>query len=367
VSAHRRSKSRVVAPLVALGLLLLIAVVALQLTREATAPSARPDSGAPDPTPTPIPTPTPSPSPTATAAPTRDTPLGTYNGGAHEQPDEKTEEDFGVVPEVTSVYLPLATSDLDLDYERARIRRGTAINISFGTRGTQFVEGLATGAPGATAWLDRQISDASALADTNPDVPVYVTLDQEFKVKVRDGLITGPSTDPLIYGQALAALYARVDAADRANLLSTYWIVGSDRAFEALPPQGWGSTRPDVVVFDPYARQASQSLAEVTAADIEWIKAQPWWDGQPLGLGEFGMVTSSGDAALAAFFTDVRSQLDDIEAEHDVDIAFATFFNRAKDRDHQIAGRTDGVRFDRAVRAFSSSLRDEQGAPPSGP
>ena len=298
------------------------------------------------------------PESTPEPAPTTDTPvpperlahragLGVYNGMPHESPDETTIREFGVAPDVASSYYQ-HNQELDLTYEGARMKRGTSPNIAISTKGTQLLAGIATGKPEAVAWLDEWIQALSHLARVDPSVPVYATLDQEFAAKVRRREITGESADPLVYGKALDIFFRRANAAN-PHLHTTYWIVGSDRELEGRIASVF-TTSPEAILFDPYANVATDTVASITAADMAWIQDQTWYDGQTIGLAEFGMPVRHGDSALAHFYEDVPSQL----AELGID--WAVLFNRRKDNDHQITHRPDGVRFPQAVATFSESM-----------
>lgn len=233
-----------------------------------------------------------------------------------------------------------------VSHEQARMRRGTSPNISLASNGTQNLADIA--ANGGSAWLDTYVAALAKVATVDPTRPVYATLDQEFRVRTRRGLITGPSADPAVYGKALSIFYAKARAA-AANIVPTYWMAGSDRTFEGAV--GNALTVPaGAILFDPYAHAATDTLASICRDDLAWIRAQTWFVGQPVGLGEFGMPVKFGDDALAKFLTDVRGQLDVLG------IDWAVLFNRAKDNDHQIAGRTDGQTFPMAVATFTASL-----------
>ncbi|CUR59414.1 exported hypothetical protein [metagenome] len=274
--------------------------------------------------------------------------LGVYNGSPNESPDQTTQASFGAYPDQASTYYQV-NQRIDQDYEQARMARGTSPNITITSKGTQYLAGIANGDLVATAWLDRYVSDLRTLALSHPTVPVYATLDHEFRVKVNQGQVTGTSALPAVYGKALSMFFAKADAA-APNIRTTYWFVGYDRAFEGAVGDVFaqaGNADPDYVVFDPYANTASDSIGSITSADISWIKAQPWYLGQPLALGEFGMPVAHGDAALRVFYTDVRQKL------RAAGLEWGILFNRERDNNHKI---TTGA-FPQAVAAFGASLR----------
>ena len=274
-----------------------------------------------------------------------------YNGAPREDPDEKTLRQFGAYPDVASSYYQ-PTQAVNVPFESARIERGTSPNITMTTKGTQYLAGIADRDPTALAWLDRYVAGLRAIASVDPRTPVYATLDHEYRGKVRRGEITGGSADPAVYGEALSVLYRKARAA-APNIETSYWMVGYHRAFEGAVGEAF-TTLPTTIMFDPYADAPNDTIASITFADMAWIKAQPWYVGQPIALAEFGMPVEFGDAAMAEFFTDVRPQLDALGIE------WATFFNRSKNLDTKI---TTGD-YPEAVAAFTRSYaagRDGQG------
>jgi hypothetical protein len=232
-----------------------------------------------------------------------------------------------------------------MSYETARIRRGTSPNITMTTKGTQLIADIATGQPAALSWLDNYVAQLAKLAAVDPRVPVYATLDHEFRAKVNQGMVTGASADPLVYAKALSVFYAKARAAS-SNIVTTYWMVGYDRAFEGKIGAAL-TERPDLITVDPYANVATDTVTSIAKGDVDWIRAQSWYDAQPIALTEFGMPVALGDAALARFYTNVRAQLDSLG------VAWAVFFNREQDNNHLIT--TGG--YPSAVSAFSLSLQ----------
>ncbi len=317
-----------------------------------TAPAPQPvpsPEPVPTPTPTPAPSPTPNPEPTPEPTPAGVPGLGVYNGNPEEKPDEKTLCQFGAYPDVANTYYQ-PKQNVSIAYETARIQRGTSPNITITTKGTQLLAGIAKGDAAALTWLDNYVAGLKKLAQVDPNVPVYATLDHEFRVKTKQSYVTGESADPAVYGKALDVFYKKAAAAHK-NIRTSYWIVGFDRAFEGTVGDQF-TVNPDAIMFDPYANTGSDTVATITRGDLAWIKAQDWYVGQEIGLAEFGMPIANGDANMAKFFTDVRSQL---KAQG---IEWAVFFNRQKDNDHAIIGRNDGKAFPQSVVAFSKSIKN---------
>lgn len=279
--------------------------------------------------------------------------LGVHSGWSPDH-DVESKQQFGAWPQVAnSYYQPGAR--VNLAQERERIRRGTSPNITISTVGSDVIEALGTGPDhtgwtAAKQWLDRYVGDLAELVAVDPDVPVYATIEHEFRPKTRDGMFVGDAAEPAVYGRALSLFYATAHEVE-PELRTTYWIVGYDREFESAVAAEFDAL-PQVVVFDPYAGTADETVESIVAEDVRWLTREDWYDGQEIGLGEFGMRVANGDDAVAAFFTDVRRQLDA------AGVSWAVLFNSEANFDTAISARTDGQRFPRARAAFSRALAE---------
>lgn len=281
--------------------------------------------------------------------------IGVYNGWDADSADADTLRQFGAYPAVANTYYQPNEewNETRLGRETDRILRGTSPNLTITSKGTNYIEALGTGSthpdyPEAHAWLKTYVDGVAQLAAVDPTVPVYATLEHEYKVKVRTGDVSGLSADPAYYGRTLDLFYAMAEAANPA-IRTTYWIVGYDRTFEGAVAEEF-ITLPDAILFDPYANESGETIKSMTDGDLDWIRSQTWYVSQEIGLGEFGMPVKYGDTEMQRFFTDVATQL---EAQG---IAWGVFFNRQKDLDTRIAERTDGLVFPLADEAFSISL-----------
>lgn len=278
--------------------------------------------------------------------------LGIYSGW-DQRNDLKARRWFGALPQISTTYLD-THQRLNISGESKRINRGTALAVTITTAGTQRIAAIA-GGPGhpgwdrAERWLNRYIGDLSILADINGSVPVYATLDHEFRVNVRLGKIRGESANPKVYGKALSRFYKMAEAAN-PRIRTTYWFVGYERRFEAKVGNQFRNL-PDTYVVDPYSNQAGKSLREAAAPDVRWIRRQSWYTDQEIGLGEFGMAVSAGDRAMGRYYTRVRHTMKDLG------ISWGIMFNSERMFDTRIVRRSDGRRFPAAVDAFGTSLR----------
>ncbi len=284
--------------------------------------------------------------------------VGGYNGGPSETPDENHLKWFGFTPDVASTYYQ-SNQSVNVAYETARVKRGTSPNLTMTTKGTQYLAQIAAGNTAALAWLNKYIDGLVAVAKVNPDIVVFGSLEHEAKSKVAAGArgevgLTGESADPVVIGRAQSVFFRLLRARGQANLLSTYWMVGYDRAFEGAEGNAF-TDLPDVITWDPYGRGTTATIASVAKADAQWIMSQSWFTGQPLAITETGLPVANGDDAVARYLTDFPETLAGLGRELGVTFLFAILFNRTKDNDHQIAGRADGQAFPKAVAAFSAS------------
>lgn len=280
--------------------------------------------------------------------------LGVYGGtpSAKSDPDAVTMRQFGHVPDVANSYYQPGQPTLYTSGEIARLKVGTSPNVTLTAKGTTYVEGIAAGRADALAWLETYVDALRIVSEAVPDgPPVYATLCHEFRAQVAAGHLTGASADPVVYGRALGVLY-RLLAERAPRVVGTYWMVGyvGPGPDEAVPPQHFGDFGPGAWLFDPYAKAADATIASITRGDVARIKSWAAYHGEPIALGEFGMPVKYGDAALGTFYAALRKAL------AEAGISWGVFFNRARDNDHQIAGRADGRTFPAAVAAFADSL-----------
>jgi hypothetical protein len=152
-----------------------------------------------------------------------------------------------------------------------------------------------------------------------------------------------------VYGKALNIFFKRANRAHR-NIETSYWFVGWDRTVEGAVGRMF-TRNPDAILFDPYANVASDTVTSITRSDLSWIKSQPWYVGQTIGIAEFGMPVGLGDVAMGNFYKAVPRHLKNIGVD------WAVLFNRMKDDDHQISNRSDGKVFRLAVASFRESIQ----------
>ncbi len=269
--------------------------------------------------------------------------LGVYNGPPYEAPDEACLAEFGAYPDLASTYYQ-PTETIDLAYETARIRRGTSPSLTITTKGTQLLAGIADGEPAAMAWLQRHVDDLAVLAAVDRRVPVYATLEHEFVAKVSQGDLVGRSAQPQVYGRALDRFFRAAEQAD-SRISTTYWFVGYDREAEGAVARQF-TVAPDMMLFDPYGSNSFDTLESITREDLDWLRSRPWYQGQPIGLGEFGLPVEYGDVALAFFLEGLPGRL------RKLGLDWAIFFNRTRDANYKISP----AEYPEAVSAFARSL-----------
>lgn len=283
--------------------------------------------------------------------------LGVYDGSeidAH----EKTLANFGAYPELTCVYMR-ADEPTWMERERGRMELGISPVIAYSTSElnwlTNRIAALAQGPSHpewqeASDWMDARIAECVTLVNEYPDVPLYATLDHEWIVKEGRGFFPGDNGVPENFALALDEWIRRCKAAEPA-IRTLWWCAGFD----------WGTERrtqpsetPHALSADRYSRGkvGQETVQKVAAAAVQEMTAFACYDPAftELGLTETGATVQAGDAYVADYFTDFRQAL----AEADLD--FGILFNRSRDWDHQIAGRTDGQTFPLARAAFSASL-----------
>jgi len=238
------------------------------------------------------------------------------------------------------------------------VKAGKYVAMTLTAKGTQHLAGIANGVQASLDWLDQYVTRLSECADAAPAGTFVVgSLLAEAVGQVNQGAITGPSADFTTIGKAMNTFFEKMHAKN-SKVLTTYWIVGYDRAKEKQVADQF-KVKPKIMTWDPYANTSgTQTLASICNADIDWIKAQPMLSGIPLALGEYGMDIDFGDDACAKFFTDLPAQFAAIAKDKGITWKFATFFNRVRDKDHAITTppRTDGKQFPKATAAYQASM-----------
>jgi hypothetical protein len=252
---------------------------------------------------------------------------------------------------------------INLTKERTRMNRKQSPNITWTLKGTQLMAQIANDQAQGLDRLDEYVDELRVLSEHDPDVPVFAALEHEARVKVRFGVenpatgLTGESARPEIIGQAMRRFFQRCHA-DAPRVLTSYWIVGSDREFEATVGRQFGTHRNRIHMWDPYARSAGLTLASITKADMDWFRAQPFDYGQPFYIAETGMPVANGDAAMGRFFTNFHTQAATLG------IWVTTLFDSPKDNNHKITvGTVANPTYPQAVAAFKASMNKA----PKGP
>ena len=292
-----------------------------------------------EPTATPTPTPTPSFTPVANPL------LGIYNGGP--RTDDAVRASFGAYPDVASTYYR-GNQRMDVAAERARARKGIVPWLTVTSLDSGYT--LADiGAGAADAWIDAYADDVRAIGTR-----LFLTFDHEYEVKANQRQFDETAASELAdYHLAYNRFATRVRAR-AANASVGYWFGGFDQA--SVDTISAALVRPDWYAFDPYSSvsdPASETFEESAVPVLSWLRGRPWYDGQPIYLGEFGNDTRHGDAAVAAYLTDLRARVSRLG------LSGALLFNRDRtDADGRyVAYRIDTGRTPQAQAAFGASLR----------
>ena len=247
--------------------------------------------------------------------------LGWYNGG----PAADVSFALGGTPQIASTYYQPDQAGLNLEAEIARIKRGTSPLITLTLKsGPATLADVATQTPAAIALLDTYTNALQQLAEVDPGVPVYATLDHEAEVKINQGTL--PGVTATVYAKALSVFLDRCTTRAPA-VRSVYWYGASDRTKIAQVLAGL-TTPPDVICMDPYSTRShpgTETFTETIKPHLDWLRSNPDYTrlgSPPVGLGEFGTDIAHGDPSCAAWLTDLRARLVDL------DLLFALLFNR---------------------------------------
>jgi hypothetical protein len=192
----------------------------------------------------------------------------------------------------------------------------------------------------------RSLSEYGATKQT----PVYFTAEQEFEVKLNQGTFAFGARPPTIpeYVAGMNRFLAKVR--DGAPLVKRgYWYGYSDTAKIAQIGAGLDPALLDWISLDPYRWDHSsptQTFVGTIKPKLDWLRAQAWYRGQPIGLSEFGSSTDHGDAATATWMTDLRAHMGELG------LGWGILFNRIAADNFKL----DTGAFPLSVRAFSASL-----------
>jgi hypothetical protein len=294
--------------------------------------------------------------------------LGIYDGAYQE--DYLTTQ-FSFQPEIANTYYSPsgALGTTQKNNEITRIQKGISICMSIGTKGTQYIDAYANHTdPTVDTWIENQVDNAVQVANANPNVPVYITFEQEYEVKVNKAAITGASAVEATYGAALSRFFTYCKN-KAPNLLYGYWYGGSDQAAILTVLQNI-TVNPQWISLDPYAtpaHAATETLQQTWAPNLAWLRtggASSQYvrlGSPPIGISEFGMSVEHGEAALVKYYTNIRQTMENSN------VIFATFFNRnSGSHPYNITGEDTPTwpKFPNAIAAFTASYNAGGGTPP---
>lgn len=260
--------------------------------------------------------------------------LGAYFGNYNNAPDHRFQSLTGRPADVLSTYYQaqgVGGGMINAPAENARIANGTVPLITVTSADGPWTHAQ-IGSGAADGWLDYWANAIASLADGE----IWVTFDHEFEVKRNQGKFAWSPTD-VEYAAAFNRFRTRVKnaraASGRQQVKFLYWwgyfrtaeIDNIGQLITAHEP-------PDMLAFDPYvfSHWAAGTTFEqmvMGSGKLDWTKARSWYQGQPIGLAEFGKDAVHGQAQVAAFLTDLRGKM------HTLGLTFALYFSRDKPGD----------------------------------
>lgn len=270
--------------------------------------------------------------------------MGGYLGRHNENADERYLQAFGAYPQVASTYYQAegtgGGSTINLKAERQRVANGTIPLITVTSVGGPYsMAQIAAGE--ADGWINYWISQLNAIGSE-----VWFTFDHEFEVKLNQGKWY-PA--PLIsdYVAAFNRFIGMVK--DQCPLVkSVYWYGYADTA--KISAVGSGIIPVDIIGLDPYVfahHDSRTTFEQMATSKLAWLRKQPWYRGQPIVLTEYGIDTIHGDAAMAAFYSNMRPRLKALG------VAGAIIFARSRPGD--IMSDISGVPWPEARAAYRAS------------
>lgn len=257
--------------------------------------------------------------------------IGVYNGEPNKLPDERTMTVFGSYPEIASTYYQTDKPGLNLAYETARIKRGTAPLLTVTTKsGPVTLAEIGARSARGEAFLTTYIRALKTLSEVDASVPVYATLDHEFEVKrneAKAGNADRVAFKDVTNDQYAAALSRFLERchAEAPKVVTLYWYGYSDWGnISAI--QAKLTTKPKAYSMDPYRWRGAlgSSFDAAILAKVRQARAAFGADAR-VGISEFGASEQNGDASNAVWFTGIRKQLESAGVE------FACLFNRGED------------------------------------
>lgn len=280
--------------------------------------------------------------------------IGVYNGGT--SGDDGVKTSFGRYPDIASTYLQGNSVTASwIKQETARIKKGISPLLSISSSSSHAAPtgvspaAIAAQQAPAVAWLDAYLAAVQQLALVDPNVPVRVSLDQEMEVKRNQGQFAGITNAQFAAAQTYFIEQCRAGA---PNVEPVVWFGGSDTASIAGIMAGINAA-PDWFTLDPYkmaAHPRSETFLQSMQPKIAWLRANPDYIrlGSPkIGLSEFGVDASFGDAACASWLTGIRANLATLG------VGFAVYFNRNA---ATYSFKLDTGSLPLSVAAFSASL-----------
>jgi hypothetical protein len=250
---------------------------------------------------------------------------------------------------------------------KARIDNGESLNVTAAAPGNPYISGIINGNSAAMTWMNNFISQIKTVSDyaksKNNGTYVTASIYSEANGRIARGQLPDYSTVDAASGTDVGKaqqIFIRALKQDAPNAIASVWNMGYSHVFEAAQLAQITNPKPDIISEDPYENHiCTGSVSTVTAGtgtySITWYKSQPAYNGY-VGITESGMATNQGctDAQLAAFYTNVKSQVQTVISNSGVKIPFWVMFNGTGDYPHDI---TSG--FPQAKAALQASITNQ--------
>lgn len=250
-------------------------------------------------------------------------------------------------PDLATTYYQ-GNQRIDQTKERLRIDRGTDPLITITTKASGLTW-TQVGSGEADTWLNQYVADLNTLQTyaASKGRQVWATIDHEAEVKVNQNLVPGETSDvpyPPMFNR-----WANKMVTNAPGVKRLYWYGYFDTASIEYIGSNIDVDLVDLFTLDPYStdsHSSAETFEQTVGGHVSWLRGRSWFPANgKIALSEFGTATTHGDAACAAWLTDLRTHMANLGLE------WGVFFNR-NNPNYKI----DGGSFPLSVAAFRASL-----------
>jgi hypothetical protein len=250
----------------------------------------------------------------------------------------------------------------------SRIDKGESLNITAAAPNNPYISGIINGNSAAMSWMNTFISQIKTVSDyakaKNNGTYIVASIYSEANGRITQGQLPDYDTVDAASGTAVGQaqqIFIRALKQNAPNAIASVWNMGYSHVFEAAQLAQITNPKPDIISEDPYENHlCTGSLSTVTSGtgsySITWYKSQPAYNGY-VAISESGMATNNGcsDAQIAAFYTNIKGQIQTLEASSGVKIPFWVMFNGTGSYPHDI---TTGS-YPKAEAALAASIANQ--------